>query len=267
MTEERNLRASAFSDLLRSAGLKAGPHPPPERLLEYQEGLLGEPEAEVVRDHLALCSECTRMVLELASTLPPELPARFAPLSDEQMAEVWPAIRQRLPLSPPIPLEAGRPRRLVWRIALPLVASVLLATTLASSYWAWSMLRESRRLADPRVNVAIENLVPTGQTDIRGDGDLRKGVPPRTDAVLLVLNMADLRPFPVYGAEIREGLQGPVLWSSDQLQRNSRGNFTVQLLRPFPGSGLYRIRLFGIDGQRRELLAEYEADLRAKNRW
>lgn len=264
MTEERNSRASAFTDLVRQAGLDAGPHPAPERLLEYQEWLLGQAEAEAVQDHLALCPECTRKVLELAGTLPPELPAGVAPLSDEQMAEIWPAIRGRLPLSAPIPLETGRPRRQAWRTALPLAASLLLATTLAASYWAGSMLRENRRLAEPRVNVAVEDLVPVGQTDVRRERSSRKDVSPQAEAVLLVLNVADLRPFPAYGAEIREGPQGPVLWSSDRLRRSSRGNFTVQLSRPFPGSGPYRIRLFGIDGDRRELLAEYEADLRAK---
>ena len=265
MTEDRDLRASAFSDLVERSGLNAGPHPPPEILLEYQDRLLGDSEAAAVQDHLALCPECTRMVLELSEAVPPELPAGVAPLSDKRMAEIWPEIRLGLPQqATEIQVESQRRRRAVSLAVLPWAASILLAATLGASYWGWSLLRDNRRLAEPRVNVVVEDLAPMGQSDIRGDANLLKPVSPSSEAVLLVLNGADLRPFPAYGAEIREDGQKQILWSSDQLQRSSRGNFTVQLSRPFPGTGHYQIRLLGIDGHRRELLAEYETDLYAK---
>src|SRR5262245_53308308 len=98
MTEAQDQRASMIHGLVREAGLEAGGHPAPEQLFEYQEGLLREEEEAKVQDHLALCPDCTRMVLELAGTVEPEFPEVEGPLSEERMAALWPGLRQRLPL-------------------------------------------------------------------------------------------------------------------------------------------------------------------------
>lgn len=258
MTEERNSRASVLQDLIREAGFADGGHPAPERLFEYQEGLLAPGQADEVRDHLALCSDCTRMVLELSGTVPLAAPEARAPLSEKEMADVWPGISRRLPL----PSETRPRRRPMERIALPLAASFLVAT-LALFLWAGALLRENRRLARPQANIAILDLAPQGQRMLREDVRRPEAVPQGTQEVLLVLNLADLRPFPAYRAEILASSDERVLWASDDLARSSRGNFTLRLPLSFVPPGLYRIRLFGIDGGRREPLADYEVDLNA----
>ena len=254
MTDERGWRASATRELMRAAGLDSDAHPSAERLFEYQEGLLAPDIEDEVRDHLSLCPSCTRMVLELSGIVPPELPESGEPLSEERMAELWPGMRQRLAF-------ASRPKPAPWRhsldrIVLPLAAVLLLVTLVASL-----LLKENRRLTAPRGNVAILDLVPSGEEGVRRDGGRERSALREAEAVLLVLNLADLRPFPIYRAEILDLEGGEPLWVSDDLKRSVRGNFTLQLARPFPGSGRYRIRLLGIDGHRREPLAEYEIHL------
>lgn len=259
MVEERDRRVSKIYDLAREAGLEAGEHPAPERLFEYQEGFLTEEEDAEVQDHLALCPECARMVLELSGAVEPEAPEPGEPLSDRRIREVWPATDPRLPL-PPRPQAPPR-RRWLERVALPLAATLLVAT-LATSFWAWSLRQRNRQLREPNGNVAILDLVPLSEEGIhRNREEQAAGVSREAEAVLLVLNLSDLRPFPVYRAEIQDALDGKVLWAAKELQRSSSGNFTLQFSRPFPGSGRYRIRLVGLNGSRRERLAEYEVDL------
>lgn len=259
MADLQDGRVSMIYDLAREVGLEVGEHPASEYLFEYQEGLLTAEEASEIQNHLALCSDCARMVLELAGSVEPEFREVEAPLSEERMAALWPGLRQRLS-NPPQP-KAARWRRSFERVALPLAASLLVAT-LATTFWAWSLSRENRVLARPRVNVAVRDLAPLSDPEIRREEGETTGIPRDAEAVLLVLNLADLRPFPTYRAEILEASpDGKLLWASDAMQRSVRGNFDLQIPRPFPGSGRYRIRLFGVEGDRREPLAEYKVDL------
>jgi Putative zinc-finger len=262
MAEERDRRFSMLRDLVRETGLEANEHPPVERLFAYQEGLLSGVEETELQDHLTLCPDCTRMVLELSGAVEPEVPDAETALPEERMAKLWPAMRRRLPR--PFPsLEAAPRRRSFERLALPLAASLFLATA-GASLWSWSLLQRNRELASPRVNVEVRDLVPLGEEREarRGRGD-EAGVPRGAQAVLLILNSADLRSFPSYRAEIRELPSGKVLWAGSGLRRSARGNFTLQLPLPLPGSGRYRIQLLGVEGDRREPLATYEVDLSA----
>jgi hypothetical protein len=260
MTEEREQRVARLYGLVREAGLEDGGHPPAEQLFAYQEGLLAGGEEAEVQDHLSLCPDCARRVLELSGAAEPEAPATELPLSEERLAELWPGMRRRLPL----PFQAGTAprRRFSERVAPALAASLLLATV-GTSLWAWSLHRQNGRLAGPRVNVEVRDLLPLGEGEARGGREGEAGVPRGSEAVLLVLNLDDLRSFPAYRAEIRELPAGKLVWAGSDLRRSRRGNFTVQLPVPFPGSGRYRIRLLGVEGDRRELLATYEVDLGA----
>jgi hypothetical protein len=262
MTEERDSRASVLRDLVREAGFDSGGHPAPELLFEYQERLLTPVQAEEVQDHLALCPDCARMVLELAGTVPPAVPGAPSRLSEREMAEVWPGLRKRLPFpAAPSPAWAWAWRRPLERVALPLAAAFL-AATVGLSVWSASLLRDQQRLTRPQANVAIVNLAPQGQEVLR-EGKRPSAVPRDAEEVLLVLNLADLRRFPTYRAEILTAADGRLLWAGDDLERSSRGNFTLRLPLSFLPPGRYRIRLFGLDGGRREPLADYEVDLAA----
>jgi hypothetical protein len=263
MTEERDRRVSRLRDLVREAGLEAASrHPSVEQLFAYQEGLLRDGEETEVQDHLILCPGCTRMVLEFSGAVEPEVPEAETALPEERMARLWSAMRRRLPR--PFPeLEAAPRRRPFERAALPLAASLFLATA-GASLWSWSLLQRNRELAEPRANVEVRDLVPLGEErEARRGGREEAGVPRGAQAVLLVLNSANLRSFPSYRAEIRELPSGKILWAGSGLLRSARGNFTLQLPLPFPGSGRYRIQILGVEGDRREPLATYEADLSA----
>jgi hypothetical protein len=258
MIEERDRRVSVLHDLIREAGLEAGEHPVAEQLFAYQERLLtGEEEAEV-QDHLSLCPGCTRMVLELSGDVEPEVPEAETAPSVERIAKLWLGMRGRLLL--PFPAAMPPRRRSFERIASAVAASLLLATV-GASLWAWTLRQQNLLLGEPRVNVEVRDLIPLSEGETRRDEEGKSPLPREAKAVLLVLNSADLRPFPIYRAEILETSTGKILWASDQLRRTARGSFALELPRPFPGSGKYRIRLFGVDGGKRDPLAEYEVNL------
>src|SRR5436305_11420328 len=60
--KEKELLARLAEEELRRQGLD---HPPAERLTAYRAGTLPDHEANVLREHLALCPECTRGLLAL----------------------------------------------------------------------------------------------------------------------------------------------------------------------------------------------------------
>src|SRR5436305_10974596 len=60
--KEKELLARLAEEELRRQGLD---HPPAERLTAYRAGTLPHHEADVLREHLALCPECTRALLAL----------------------------------------------------------------------------------------------------------------------------------------------------------------------------------------------------------
>lgn len=60
--------ADLAADLRRVAAeslAAGGGHPPAEELIAYHRRSLPEPRAEELRDHLAVCAECTALVLDL----------------------------------------------------------------------------------------------------------------------------------------------------------------------------------------------------------
>lgn len=223
-------------------------HPGPEILLAYHEGELDPGEAERVQDHLALCPDCTRVILEMAELAGVE-PSLEGQLSGEEMARLWPTVQSRL--------SAERPAAPRWPLAL---AAALLLAVVGLSVWALSLREANRRLSQPRVNVTLQDLVPLAEERLReGAGTetprLRQG-----GSAVLVLNLADLRPFSRYRIDI-VGPDGRVLWSSEEPARSSRGNFTVELQPGFLPAGRYRVHLLGLEDGREELLAEYRLEI------
>lgn len=73
-----------------------GGHPPVEQLVDYHERELSSEVAEEVRDHLALCGDCTRLVLDLARFAELEAPGPEHALSGDDVAEEQLAFEVRL---------------------------------------------------------------------------------------------------------------------------------------------------------------------------
>jgi hypothetical protein len=233
-------------------------HLSPATLLDYHVGKLSEEEREGVQDHLALCPECTRRLLlldELPSVPPPREELR---LTGRRLEAEWALLRERVGLAPwsrpgkpAAPTTVAFPPRprsrppAVWALA----ASLLLVTTLGLAAWVHRLLLRTTALAGPQVQLAVADLVPEGS----GPRDSAPAEPAEirwsagTERLLLILNLADLQPFPGYRLRVT-GAAGQTVWESGDLARSGNGNFFLTLPRALLPPGAYRLELRGRTG-------------------
>lgn len=260
MPDGEDLRAAALAALAAEAaaqGIELA-HPATEDLLAYQEGRLTAAEEEAVCEHLVLCPSCARIVLELAGELPSEIPETDEILSDRETARFEAMLRQCAGLPPS---RRFRTRRWLHRAAVALAAAVL-AVGLAATFWGERWRTMGASVPGPTANVAVHDLLPLDPNSVERDTGHIVDLPPSAPAVVLVLNLPDLRAFSHYRAELSEQHRSEVLWSSDTLVRNRLGSFTIEIPAKSLPPGSYCIELWGLDGSQREKLAEYQVDLR-----
>lgn len=237
-------------------------HPSPELLVAYDAGELAEDEAAGVRRHLAVCPECARTVLDLASFPHLEPAPGVVPLSDQEEEAQWQAIRERLAAEAPRTLR--RSSSPSWTFQL--LAAGLALACLGLGGWVWRL--QGRLAEEPAagsaasgINVFPLDLAPLDASGKRGPA--ATSVPAGMRSLLLRLNLADARPFDDYRVTVRkDGVAGEVVWSRDGLVRQPEGNFSVVLpCETLPG-GSYRIEVEGLRAQGPERLAEYTLVLR-----
>jgi hypothetical protein len=262
MTDAEKLRAAARTLALAEEGVLAG-HPEPSTLLAYHRRELSPEEAERLRDHLALCGECSRLLLQVESF--PALSSQTALLTDRQQAAEWALLRDRIGFatSAPAPAPAPAPSRLLSRrFPLPwaLAASLLLATTLGLGVWVLRLRDEVGALAGPQVHLAVADLTPEGSGPREGAEPAAVRLAADADRLLLILNLADWRPFAGYHLRVT-GPAGQAVWEGD-LARSAHGNFLLTLPRALLPAGSYRLRLNGRTSAGKEQpLAEYRLQI------
>jgi hypothetical protein len=170
-------------------------HPPPEILADYASGALDEARREPVREHLAECRHCTRIVLDL--TAPEESEERRS--ADPELAAAWRAHLVRRARDVGHRDRIGAKSRARWRrvpsilTAASLVALALLTGVLAGRYWPVPTAREGSAGELRRPVLAVPGL------ELLPEGSLRTGAPePRIaaprDAALLTLTLVLLDP-------------------------------------------------------------------------
>jgi anti-sigma factor RsiW len=113
-------------------------------------------------------------------------------------------------------------------------------------------------LLQPQINAPIEDLQP--REVIRGEGpgkDVQSiRVPSSANFFILVLHVGDQPSHPGYALEISDR-RGKLVWRGDGLQMSQFNDFTVALpSQSFP-AGQYRIRLYGVRWERRQVVEEY----------
>jgi hypothetical protein len=82
----------ARQEIARDQGLKA--HPTPEKLAAYHADELSETEDLEIQRHLAICSECPALLIDLEDLFEPR--QRDLGLSDTGVASAWQDLRSRL---------------------------------------------------------------------------------------------------------------------------------------------------------------------------
>jgi hypothetical protein len=102
MNDDSDGLAGALGELASEARRRQGPdaHPSPETLTAYHAGELTLAAAEDVREHLAVCRHCARLLLDLPAFLEAPAGDREAPSPEGETDASWQAIRERLPGPP-----------------------------------------------------------------------------------------------------------------------------------------------------------------------
>ncbi len=186
---------SLIDETIRGHGREAVlvPHPEPETLFAYQEGGLSAFERDAVADHLAVCRECTELVLDLEAfpAVPLRDPSKAQSAAEEAASRAaFLAMLPRVDQAPPAPaakvLEmpappARRERRFDWRLAAALVVGVA-----GAGLWLAGLGNERQGAAGPVV--AEGRLVePAWEHGWRSGETAAAAMPGGRDPLLLLL--------------------------------------------------------------------------------
>ncbi len=235
---------------LAAETLAAGKHLTADELVAYRGGELSQDEKERVQEHLAACPDCTSLLLDLAVFQEEAGP----PASEFEVAAVWRGVRQRA--AEPKERVVARPPR--WLQAL---AASLLVATAALSFRAVTLERRLAEANRPEINTPVEDLrapVARGGTPEPVTVTLEPGMRLFT----LVLVPASRQDYPDYEVTLlRAG--GSEVWSGRGFRKNRFGSFSLTLSRDLAGAGEYRVRLSGLEGDRRISLGEYNLRINA----
>ena len=224
-------------------------HPTPEELVAYRAGELTAEDEERIRDHLALCRDCSQLLLDLKE-FEDAAPEEEAGLSDIQVEAAWRRLRPRLEERKVLtsPRWFASPR-----FAYGLAAGLFLCTV-GLSVWGLSLQQKVRELSEPLPNAPIGDLHAEGGGAVRGGPGEPEILRSRPGGVL-VLDF-DPRDFRRFDVELRkDGKGGELLWSGGGLVESEEGSYTLGLPRSGFQPGLYWIDLYGVDGGRREWVA------------
>lgn len=255
----------------------SGPAAPDEaELISYAMGELAGPEAEAVRDYLALDAEAARFVLDVRQSMSLDLPEGGAPLSAAELAADWAELEGRLagPAAPiPFPpLHAGHSAaaaspRLAWAVA---AAALLLA--LGFGGWGFRLSLEKARLEqevrvqgeaqanppyaflEPSADHVRDVVVPSGRRPRLAVGRERSFVslsPPARSAHEVF--EIDALPLDPQVGPARSLVRGLRLDSAQRLLFS----VTEHSLPP----GVYQLKLYGTEGKDRRPLADYEVEV------
>lgn len=234
-------------------------HPTPQELAAYHAGEL-PPEAEArILDHLAVCRECSDLLLDLSGFADLKPPEGVPDLTDQQVEEDWQALRERMrkeaPPSPPrtaevVPIRpagpATKPGR-IYPVWLPVAASLL--AVLGFSFGLYQsvqvgaleqQLDEQRQPWSPPI-ISLD-ITPQRSGEEKGVASMSS----REGAVLSLYN-DDAKIFPAYEAEIDNRATVKAVASKE-------GGVSLVIPRGFLKPGSYQIRLYGIQqGQRTDV--------------
>jgi len=254
--------AASSKALADAARRRLSMHPSPEELIAYDDGKLEVAHRERIQNHLALCRECTSTLLDLAAY--PNVPCRDEDATDEHVPE-WETMRALLHKKKAIPRpRLHRPRRAAQRRRefsrfLPAALAASLALIVGLSLWVHSLNQTVREFSRPRINVYHNDLIPLDEDQVR---EMRDGqevtVRQETPRFLLILNIGERGSFSDYMVEISDRAGGKVIWSRRGFEPSRYGTFNLELHRDYLPAGRYWLRLYGLDGDRAEILADYQ---------
>ncbi|HEX9670654.1 MAG TPA: zf-HC2 domain-containing protein [Thermoanaerobaculia bacterium] len=249
MDERNDPLGTAVRKWAEEARSQAGEHPGAERLMAYAEDALDTAGAERLRDHLALCRECSRRVLELRAFpghTTPDVPALSAAEVEREWQRLWRRVGHERGGLPTV-----RRRRVAATWAPWALAASLSIATLGLLAWGTSL---DRRLADqlrPRGDAVLLEHLPTPGSRAPDQAVSRAGAP-----LVVVTDAPVPRDTTRFVWEVVPAAEGAaVLWRGPA-ERSSDGLFVLQLPGGFLAPGRYRLQLYGTEPRFRQQLAE-----------
>jgi len=238
-------------------------HPTPQELAVYHAGEL-PPEAESrLLDHLAVCRDCSDLLLDLAGFADLKPPQGVPELTDEQVEQDWQALRSRMragegreertaevvpirPAGPPM-----KPAR--WTsLWLPVAASILAVLGFSFSLYQTVQVGALRQQLEAQSKPWSTTSVPLDDTTHRSGGEGTVQRMKSVDGAVLSL-YHDEEVYPAYEAEIVG--QGK-LKAAPPLEDGLP--VTLVIPRRSLGPGIHTIRLFGVKGDQRDEVGEYK---------
>jgi hypothetical protein len=121
--------------------------------------------------------------------------------------------------------------------------------------------RGSDQSSKADVNVPIFDLVPQGGQ--RGEQDVDATsieLPQDTDLFTLILNLSGKHSNKNYSLEIVDR-NNRTIWTGRSLRKSAYDNFSIAMRRRSFPAGQYRLRLYGLDNGRKELIEQYAIQL------
>lgn len=251
--------SSALREYVARRAAGGGPHPDRDELVAYHLGELSDDRGERIREHLALCPECTEWLLdyrELDRSDPAEGDAVAATWQSER-GTAWDEIQRRIG-----GLESGAP-------AFPAPPSVVrrqlhdrpLARWVATSFLAAACLvlavllwRANAEIQAPPPPTEVVSLLPADSGILRGGASPDRLVvrPPSGHRLVVQLAYVGTADDESLAAEIFPPTGEGAAWTVE-VTRQAGEAFAVDLGTD-PAPGRYRIVLHGVEeGEPREL--------------
>jgi hypothetical protein len=240
-------------------------HPTPQELAAYHAGELS-PEAEArILDHLAICRECSDLLLDLAGFADLKPPKGVPELTDQQVEQDWQKLRARMrageggkeaerrtaevvPIRPAGP--AAKPER-TYSPLLPIAASLLAVLGFSLAIYQG---RQLGRLSQMQVNPPAIYL--EGPTRGEGGGPAERTVAGQSfEAILSDIDVPEGASYSGYEVELRDE-EGRVRQRT--IYKGPLEEPMTILFRAGLPPGRYKINLYGIAEGQKDSLAERE---------
>lgn len=252
-------------------------HPEVEELVAYHRCQLTDTTRETIRDHLALCEECTQLVLDLAnfSELEPpsddyrlstaDVAAQREDLLDRIRDEETPAakILEFGPQADPEAVATVKPPIPWWYHT---AAAALLVATIGLGYRELSRFpgagTGAERPISSYTNVVTRFLL-SEEERFRGGGEKTVVYAPPEDLLILRLTYLGKTSYQDYRVEVFDD-QGRFLWGRAGYRSQDGGQITVIFPPEHRSAARFQLKLYGMTGAGPELLAEYSVVVSAE---
>ena len=237
---------------LSTAGHPGDPadHPAPEKLSAYQANELSPEEEDAIQEHLAHCTLCTGLLLDLQRFLDP--PSEDRPregVADFETAAEWRELREKLRVKAPPAVRKRSPLRGISGMQgfAAVLALFLVAMTI-------QIVMLERELAQP-----ISNLTPTTTIEAQGVKKGTQGVAEPTPFRLgqvVAFDTHSPRSYTQFRLIFRdkEGGVRRIVEASE----NAEGMIALFLPRRFLTPGIYKVQVLGLEGTSSDLIKEFD---------